>query len=188
MLANTYFERGVEQILDIARRFASALDAAGIPYRVVGGLAVFLHVERADPLSARLTRDVDVAIDRAQLDRIKDAVAACGFVYRHAAGVDMFVDGSNPTARSAVHLVFVRERVRPDYIEPVPAFSEPARTPDGLLIAPVADLLRMKLTSFRLRDKVHIQDLDRAGLITPAIEAALPSSLRARLADVRAAE
>lgn len=188
MLTNTYFERGVEQIRDVAKRFASALDAAGIPYRVVGGLAVFLHIEQVDPLSARLTRDVDVAIDRAQLDRIKDAVAARGFAYRHAAGVDMFVDASNPKARSAVHLVFVRERVRPDYIEPVPAFSEPVRTPQGLLIAPVADLLRMKLTSFRMRDKVHVQDLDKAGLITPAMEASLPGPLRARLSEVRASE
>ena len=56
------------------------------------------------------------------------------------------------------------------------------------LIAPVADLVRMKLTSYRLKDRVHIQDLDGVGLITPEIEAQLPEPLRHRLAEVRASE
>jgi len=46
----------------------------------------------------------------------------------------------------------------------------------------------MKLTSFRLKDKVHIQDLDGVGLITPEIEAGLSDALRARLAEVRATQ
>jgi hypothetical protein len=57
---------------------------------------------------------------------------------------------------------------------------------DGVVVRPVADLLRMKLTSFRLKDKVHIQDLDGAGLITPEIEASLSEPLRERLKEVRA--
>lgn len=178
----------MEQILDVTRRFAAALDRAGIPYRVVGGLGVFLHVARVDPLAARLTRDVDVAIDRRDLEKIKEALAAHGFAYRHVAGVDMFVDASNPHARSAVHVVFAGERVRADYLEPVPAFSEAVRTSEGIVVAPVVDIVRMKLTSFHLKDQVHIQDLDRAGLITPEMEALLPEALRARLTDVRATE
>ena len=62
------------------------------------------------------------------------------------------------------------------------------RSKEGILFAPVADLVRMKLTSFRLKDKVHIQDMDGVGLITPAIEADLPPLLRERLAEVRATE
>ncbi len=46
----------------------------------------------------------------------------------------------------------------------------------------------MKLTSYRLKDQVHIQDLDAVGLITPEVEAQLSELLRTRLADVRAAE
>ena len=42
----------------------------------------------------------------------------------------------------------------------------------------------LELTSFRLKDKVHIQDLDEVGLITPEIEQTLPEPLRARLAEV----
>jgi hypothetical protein len=46
----------------------------------------------------------------------------------------------------------------------------------------------MKLVSYRLKDRVHIQDLDGAGLITAEIETELPAELRARLAEVRASE
>jgi hypothetical protein len=100
----------------------------------------------------------------------------------------MLLDVADPKARSAVHLIFVREKVRPADVEPIPPFSEPVRTGEGVLLAPVSDLVRMKLTSFRLKDQVHIQDLDRAGLITPEIEVSLSEVLRARLAQVRATE
>ena len=181
-------DRHVEQLFDTLSRLAAALRAAGVEYRVVGGMAVYLHVEERDPLAARLTRDIDVAIRRDDLARLAEAVLPFGFHYRHAAGVDMLVDAQAPRSRSAVHFVFVREKVRAGYLEAVPEFSPPVEARDGVLLAPVADLLRMKLTSFRLKDRVHIQDLDAVGLITPEIEAALPAPLRARLAEVRASE
>ncbi|MBI4254064.1 MAG: hypothetical protein HY616_03235 [Candidatus Rokubacteria bacterium] len=188
MLTIAAYDRHVEQLLDTVRRLVQAFTQAGLDYRVVGGVAVFLHVTERDPGAARSTRDVDIAVDRAQLQAVVDAVRPFGFTYRHAAGVDMLVDAREPKARSAVHLVFVREKVRPEYVEPVPDFSPPARTAEGVLLAPVADLVRMKLTSYRLKDKVHIQDLDAVGLITPEVEAQLPEVLRARLREVRAAE
>ena len=100
----------------------------------------------------------------------------------------MLLDSTNPDTRSAVHLIFVGEKVRATDLEPVPDFSPAAESVEGALIAPVADLVRMKLTSFRLKDKVHIQDLDGVRLITPAIEAHLPDLLRQRLAEVRASD
>ena len=162
------------------------MESAGIPCRVIGGLAIFIHVETRDPIKARLTRDIDVAIDRRDLERIKEVVVPFGFEYRHVAGVDMFLTGDKK-ARSAVHAVFVGEKVRPEYAEPIPG-SEPIKTEYGISIAPVADLVHMKLTSFRLKDKVHIQDMDSVGLITPEIEAELSPLLRERLAEVRATE
>jgi hypothetical protein len=99
----------------------------------------------------------------------------------------MLVDAVQPRARSAVHLIFLNEKVRPSYTEAVPA-SPPDRTREGILLAPVIDLVRMKLTSFRLKDRVHIQDLDAVGLISAEIEAELPTLLRDRLAEVRASE
>ena len=185
MLVNTIFENKVDQLYDVTVRLASALENAGIPYQIIGGFAVFSHVDAVDPLGARLTRDVDITVDRDRLKQIAEAVEPAGFRYRHAAGLDMLVDAKEPKARSAVHLIFANEKVRPEYIDSVPAISAPERSQRGYWIAPVADLVRMKLTSFRLKDKVHIQDLDSARLITPQIEAGLSDALRARLAEVR---
>ena len=188
MLTIEAYDRHVEQLLETVRRVTQALSRAGVRYRVIGGVAVFLHVYERDPLAARTTRDVDLAVDRSQLQTIIDAVPPFGFTHRHAAGVDMLVDARAPRARSAVHLVFVREKVRREYVEAVPDFSPPTVTQEGVLLAPVADLVRMKLTSYRLKDRVHIQDLDAVGLITPEVEAQLSEVLRARLREVRASE
>jgi signal recognition particle subunit SEC65 len=175
----------VEQLFEVLKRVTSALRSAGIEYRVVGGVATFLHVSEKDPLAARMTRDIDMAVDRLDLDRIADAVRPFGFEYRQTAGGDMLVDAAKPRARSAVHLVMVREKVRPEYPEAAPDFSPPVETREGVLLAPVVDLVRMKLTSYRLKDRVHIQDMDAAGLITAEIEGCLPDELRRRLAEIR---
>jgi hypothetical protein len=145
-------------------------------------------VDQLFEVAARLTRDIDVAIDRADLDAIVEATRPFGFRYRHAAGVDMLVDAEAPKAHSAVHLLFIREKVRKEYDEPVPAFSPAVQYENGISIISIADLVKMKLTSFRLKDRVHIQDLDGVGLITAEIEAELSPLLKARLQEVRATE
>jgi hypothetical protein len=178
----------LEQLFALLDRLHSALTSAGIEYRVIGGLAVFFQVSARDHDAARVTRDVDVAVDRRDLDRIGKAAEAFGFRYRHVAGIDMLVNAENPKAKSAVHLVFVREKVRSDDLSAIPDFSEPTKTIEGFLLAPVPDLVRMKLTSFRLKDKIHVLDMDSVGLITPEIEAGLPDALRERLQQVRSEE
>ena len=188
MITASAYDTHVQKLFDRMKRLHAALSAEGIPYRIIGGMAVFLQVSDRDPGKARLTQDVDVAVNRAELQRIGAAAEPFGFHYRHAAGVDMLLDNAEPRASSGIHMVFVGEKVRPEYVEPIPALSEPTRTAEGILLAPVSDLVRMKLTSFRLKDKVHIQDMDSVGLITPEIENALPDVLRERLREVRATE
>jgi len=188
MLALSAYDTYLDQLHDVLKRFTSALTQAGIEYRVIGGMGVFLHVNERDTMAARLTRDIDAAVERTNLPAIIRAVQPFGFTYQHVAGTDTLVDAAKPKARSAVHLIFVREKVRPEYVEPVPDFSPVTPTSDGVLIAPVADLVKMKLTSFRDKDRVHVRDMDGVGLITPEIEAGLPQALRQRLAEVRASE
>jgi hypothetical protein len=178
----------VEQLFTLLERLHSALASAGIEYRVIGGLAVFFQVSQRDPDAARLTRDVDIAIDRSDLERISRAAETFGFRHRHVAGIDMLVNAESPKAKSAVHLVFVREKVRATDLAAIPGFSEPTKTIEGFFLAPVPDLVRMKLTSFRIKDKTHIVDMDSVGLITPEIEESLPDALRERLRQVRAEE
>lgn len=187
MLLHAYDDH-LDQLTATAARVCNALRQAGIDYRVVGGLAVLSHVRSRDPLAARLTKDVDLAIKRADLPRITEAVSALGLVHRHVAGVDMLVDAVAPKARSGVHLLFAGEKVRPTDLEPVPGLTDPGVDDHGILVTSVASIVRMKLISFRLRDKTHIIDMDGVGLITPEIEAGLPDALRERLQQVRAEE
>jgi hypothetical protein len=46
----------------------------------------------------------------------------------------------------------------------------------------------MKLTSFRLKDQMHLKDLDEARLITAEVESHLSAPLLERLGHVRAHE
>jgi hypothetical protein len=182
------YDNQLEQLSAVAERVCRVLREARIEYRIVGGLAVLFHVGSRDPLAARLTKDVDLAVLRVDLSRIAEAARSLGLEYRHVAGVDMLVDAIAPKARSGVHLLFVGEKVRPADLEPIPSFSEPTVNDAGISLVSPAELVRMKLISYRQRDKTHIIDMDSVGLITPEIEAGLSAPLRERLERVRAEE
>jgi hypothetical protein len=187
VFSNVFFETRVEQLFDLARLVETIFAAAGLEYRVIGGLAVYLYVEDADPDAGRLTRDIDIVVRRQDLDKIAEAAKKLGLEHRHTAGTDMLVQAAGPSARRAVHLVFAGEKVRPDYPEAAPDLSS-GRTLQGVRLVPLADLVRMKLTSFRAKDEAHLKDLDQAGLITPEIEDTLSGVLRQRLNQTRARE
>ena len=75
----------------------------------------------------RFTQDVDLVLRREDLDRAREALARAGFVYRRAAGIEMFLDGPGAKARDAVRVIFSGEQVRPDYATVVPDVAESAR-------------------------------------------------------------
>ena len=182
---NTFFQKRVEQLFDLARRVEQAFASAGLEYRVVGGLAAYLYVEQAAPDAGRVTRDIDIAVRREDLERIAEAVAPIGLKYRHVAGVNMLVQTADPSARRAVHLVFTGEKVRPEYPEPAPELG-PGQAIQGVRVISLESLVRMKLTSYRAKDEAHLKDLDEAGLITPQMVASLSLVLRQRLSQMRA--
>jgi hypothetical protein len=170
----------VQDVRDRMLRATSALDAANVPYAVIGGNAVAVWVARVDRAAVRNTQDVDILIRRADLTAARVALEAAGFVYRHSAGLDMFLDGAGAKARDAVHVLFVGEKVRPEYVEPTPDV-EPFDLAPPFRVLNLEALVRMKLTSFRLKDQVHIQDLIGVGLIDHSWLARMPAELAERL-------
>ncbi len=105
--------RAVEKVRERLRRAAAALDAAGVPYAVAGGNAVAAWVSRVDEAAVRNTQDVDILLRRADLPGAIQAMTRAGFVHRHSAGLEMFLDGPEAKARDAVHIVFAsRKSVR----------------------------------------------------------------------------
>src|SRR5437773_12149069 len=85
--------RAVEKVRERLLRATAALEKAGVPYAVVGGNAVASWVSSVDEAAVRNTQDVDLLLRRADLDRPSDALAPAGFVRRHVAGIDIFLDG-----------------------------------------------------------------------------------------------
>jgi hypothetical protein len=175
--------RAVEKVRDRLRRAARALEVASVPYAVVGGNAVAAWVSRVDEAAVRNTQDVDILLRRQDLERAKDALAAAGFVYRHMAGIDLFLDGPGARARDAVHVVLAGEKVRAEYTCAAPdvAESEPDKE---CRVLTLEALVRMKLTSFRDKDRTHVRDLIDVGLVDSSWPQRLPPELGTRLQDL----
>jgi len=121
------YDRHVEQLFEVLSRVSTALRGANIEYRVIGGIAVYLYVAERDELAARMTRDIDLDVDRCELGPIAEAVRPYGFALRHVAGIDKLADSVKPSARSAVHLVMAGEKVRPTDIASHPGVIRASR-------------------------------------------------------------
>jgi hypothetical protein len=172
--------RAVEKVRDRLFRATKTLEQAGVPYAVVGGNAVAAWVSGVDESAARNTQDVDIILRRGDLEAAKIAMARAGFLYRHVKGVDMFLDGPDARARDAVHVVFSGEKIRPEYLTFVPDVSESEATPEFRLLR-LEPLVRMKLTSYRRKDQVHLLDLAEVGLVDRTWLDRLPLELAERL-------
>ncbi len=178
-------ERAVIKVRERLIRATAALDAAGVPYAVIGGNAVGVWVARVDETAVRNTQDVDILIRRPDLPAAKAALESAGFVYRHAASIDMFLDGEHAKARDAIHVVFAKEKVRKEYTEPAPDVEPHDLAPPFRVLA-LESLVRMKLTSNRDKDRTHIRDLIGVGLIDDTWPDRLPGELAERLRQILA--
>src|SRR4051794_34329965 len=134
MAVTTYAEvswermsNAIEKVRQRLLRAARALEQAGVQYAVAGGNAVAAWISRVDEAAVRNTQDVDIILRRRDLPAARAAMEQAGFVYRHAASMDMFLDGPDAKARDAVHIVFASEKVRSEYTAPAPDVSESER-------------------------------------------------------------
>ena len=178
-------EQAVAMVKQRLKRAAAALDARRIPYAVVGGHAVAAWVSRIDPAAVRTTVDVDLLVSRSDFEAVKAALEEAGFIHAFTFGIDIFVDGPNGKAREAVHILFAGERVKPQDAVPSPDLSA-AESFEGYRIMGLDRLIVMKLTAFRLKDRVHLLDMIDVGLIDAATVGRMPEPLRGRLEQLLA--
>jgi hypothetical protein len=176
-------ERAVEKVKERLRRVTNALNEASIPYAVIGGNAVQHWVAQVDESVVRNTRDVDIILNKPDLDRAIIALEQVGLIYRRAAGVSMFLDGPEAKARDAVHVVFAGQKVRDEYPEPVPEISD-YELIENARILPLEALVRMKLTSFRRKDQVHVLDMISIDMIDETWLPRFSPDLRLRLQEL----
>ncbi len=170
----------VEKVRDRLRRTAAALEAARVPYAVIGGNAVAAWVSKVDASSARNTADVDLLVNRSDFASIKKALEQAGFFYRHVKSIDMFLDGDGAKARDAVHILFAGERVRPEDLLPAPELHID-KEHRAFRLLNLEELVRMKLTSYRDKDRTHLRDMIEVGLVDQSWITKLPPELATRL-------
>jgi len=175
----------VDSVRERARRITLALDEAGIPHLVIGEQAVAAWVARVDLEAVRNTKDVDILLRREDFARVIEVAQHAGFIHQNVGGVDLFLDGPEGSVRSAVHIVFAGELVRTDHLLSAPDVTESEPGPE-FRVATLDALVRMKLTSFRLKDQVHLLDLLDVGLIDGAWRDRLSSELTARFDELLA--
>ncbi len=179
-------ERAGEAVEAVRRRLlraVTALESAGVPYAVIGGHAVAVWVARIDEGGVRNTPDVDILIGRADLEAATVALTSAGFVPGRVKDLDVFLDGPGARSRDSVHILLAGEKVRPEYALPAPDVGESEPGPHFQILALPA-LIRMKLTSYRLKDRVHLLDLIDVGLIDQATVATVPPELAPRLQEL----
>ena len=99
--------------------------------------------------------------------------------------MEVFLDGVDAKVRDAVHIVFAAEKTRPDQPEPNARIDESEDAGDFRLISLDA-LVRMKLSAFRDKDRVHLRDLASVGLLDATWLPRLPLAIRARLEEILA--
>jgi hypothetical protein len=169
-----------EKVKERLRRATRALDAAGVPYAVVGGNAVAEWVARIDEEAVRNTRDVDILIRRPDFPAARDCLEAVGFLYYELLDIVTFIDGPQGKPSGGIHLLYAGEKVRKADDYKLPDIEESERAVEFQVVNLEA-LVLMKLTSYRLKDRVHLLDMIGVGLIDQTWPARFPAQLGERL-------
>lgn len=184
--STTLLQRMVDAVEQVRHRLllsSNALRSAGVEYAVVGGNAVAVWVATVDRAAVRNTQDVDILIRRLDFDSARSALEGVGFVYRRAAGLDLFLDNAAASPRECVHLIFAGEIIKPG--EPAANLDVAESTDMGAFrVLNLDALVRIKLTAYRDKDRTHLRDLIGVGLIDKSWTGTLPEVLSARLQSI----
>lgn len=176
-------ERAVQKVQERLERTTAALENAGVLYASIGDDAVRAWVAQADEAAVRTTRDVDILLRRSDWPAAVAAMEGAGFVYRHVKGIDMFLDGPGAKARDAVHVLFAGEKVSENDLAPAPDVSE-AEDIERHRTLRLDALVRMKLTSFRDKDRMHLRDMIDVELVDESWCDRLSNELAERLKEL----
>ena len=177
------WERMIGAVEDVRRRLlraTNALETAAIPYAVIGGNAVAAWVSRVDREAVRNTKDVDILMRRADLTAATRVLEQAGFVPVEVMGIPIFLDGPEGKPSQGIHILIAGERVRPEYVAAAPDIDE-SEVMEEFRAVKLEALVRMKLTSFRDKDRTHLRDFIDVGLVDHTWLSRLQPELAARL-------
>ncbi len=175
----------VERVERLLMRVTEALDSAGVAYAVIGGNAVAAWVSVIDPGATRSTKDVDLLLRRADLERAAEVLSSIGMIHDEVLGIPVFMEADDPLPSRGVHVILSGEKVRESAGYPAPAVERAERSESGFLVLDLPSLVAMKLDANRRVDQVHMEDLLRVGSINAELASQLPPDLLERLRYIR---
>ncbi len=152
-----FMDRG--DVKDTLRRLARDLDEAGIPYALVGALALGRHG------MPRLTVDIDLLLTREGLDAFRSRYEGRGYVPAFPGAAKSF-----RAADTGVRIDVITTGEYPGDGKPKPVrFPDPSEASveiDGIRVVRLERFVELKLASgmtasHRMRDLADIQDLIR---------------------------
>lgn len=170
----------MEKVRERLERSCNALEAASIPYAVIGGNAVAAWVATIDDGAVRNTRDVDLLLDLKDLDRATEALLAVGFHRDQVMDVTVFLDGPDGKPSQGIHVLAAGRKVKENYVSATPTVDQ-ASVIEGKRIVELVELVRMKLNSYRRKDQTHLLDMIQVGLIDATWPAQFETELGERL-------
>ena len=182
---NLIFESGMHSLVNDLENITKTLHAAGVRFEIVGGVAVNAHILSLHRSRSFVTRDIDILVNRDDLGRITDAAESLGYQAKMVGGYTLIRPEQD--LAEAIHLIFAGEKSKSTQLSPRPALHPENKQLFDITIpvAPLMDLIRMKLNSLRPKDVIHLETLDDVGLITPVIERELSPVLQERLKEAR---
>jgi hypothetical protein len=180
----SYYFSGTGRLYETLRRLTQRLETEGIPYALLGGLAL---AEHGYP---RLTEDIDLLMTPSGLERFSERLVGRG--YRPAC------DGAEKTFRDTdtgvrIEIVTTGEYPGDGLPKPVafpdPEAPEAAVEIQGVRVVTLEKLIELKLASgtsasHRLRDLAGVQDLIARLELPLALAEQLEPSVRAAYRDL----
>lgn len=163
-------------------RLAARLDAEGISYALVGGMALGQHGY------VRMTEDVDVLLTPEGLERFRERLVGRGYVATHPGARRAFRD-----AESGVRIEILVTGEFPGDGKPKPVrFPDPAEAAaevEGLRVLTLAKVVELKLASgtsapHRLRDLADVQEIIKARGLDESFASQLDESVRSAYLDL----
>jgi hypothetical protein len=175
-----HFE-GRSAVFDALHKITRRLNDLGIPYAVVGGMALFRHGLR------RFTEDVDILVTRDDLKTIHDRLAGLGYLPPHPRSKHL------RDTELGVRIEFLTTGEYPGDGKPKPVvFPEPGPVSfeaDGIRYIQLAPLVELKLASGmtnpgRLKDLSDVLELIKALWLSRDFADALNPFVRAKYVEL----
>jgi hypothetical protein len=172
--------QAVDRVRSRLTRAVSALNAARIPYAIVGSSAVAAQIAKVDESAVRFTNDVDILLNRSDFERLHSTLSMAGFVALQVGPKILFAEGLENNHRHSLRIIFANELVRESDLEKAPPTLEADDFGEARILR-LQPLVSMLLTDNRLNSRVDLRDMIDVGLIDATWPARFIPDLGARL-------